>query len=99
MRFKTMNYRQLETRLNRITDAGKLRRFIIVAGEYGYSALQTKAYERLEYLSRISKIRKRTKPKSNAAVKVPPGDYVATVTPAGTELKKATKSKPLPTIL
>lgn len=50
MRFKSMTIKQLYTRLNRITDPGKLQRFIIVAREHAYGALLIEATKRLNGL-------------------------------------------------
>ena len=50
MRWRTMNVRQLETRLTKITDSQKMQNFIRLAEEYGYTSLVRDARERADML-------------------------------------------------
>ena len=43
MRFETLNEKQLVTRLGRITDKGKMERFVVLAEEMGYYGLAQSA--------------------------------------------------------
>lgn len=51
MRFESMNYRQLCTRLKRITRPEKLLNFSKMAQEYGFDALQSGALEKYARLT------------------------------------------------
>ena len=53
MRFKTMTVAQLYTRLGRIAKEDKLRKFIAVAKEFGYSDLAAAGNRKLNKLNGI----------------------------------------------